>query len=259
MLILLPPSENKRAPRRGPRLSISDRPTALQEPTRHVLDALTRLCSDSPDDAARVLGLSAGQRDLLWLNAELATAPCAPAWRVYSGVLFDALDVGSMSPGAKRRALASVWVASALFGVVQLAESIPAHRLSAGTTLPGVPRLTSLWRQPVDRTLREHLGRDEMLLDLRSSSYVALWPIPPDLRERAVVAKVWQRRSDGSRSAVSHANKATKGRIAADLLRSRRSFTSPSQVSAALRQRDWDVELIPPVGTSAWRVDITID
>ncbi len=259
MLILLPPSENKRAPRRGPRLSIGDRPTALQEPTRQVLDALMRLCSDSPGEATRMLGLSPTQGDLLELNAELASAPCAPAWRVYSGVLFDALDVGSLSAGAKRRALASVWVASALFGVVQLAESIPAHRLSAGTTLPGVPRLTSLWRQPVDRTLREHLGRDEMLLDLRSSSYVALWPIPPDLRERAVVAKVWQRRSDGSRSAVSHANKATKGRIAADLLRSRRSFTSPSQVSAALRQRDWDVQLIPPVGTSAWRVDITID
>ena len=47
-------------------------------------------------------------------NAALFTSPTAPALDRYTGVLFDALDAGSLSPAARAR----LAVGSALFGVV---------------------------------------------------------------------------------------------------------------------------------------------
>ena len=259
MLILLPPSETKTTPRAGLPLAVGDRPRPLRTPTEHVLRALVALCRRSPTEAAGTLGITPGQLELVSLDAALGEAPCAPAWQVYSGVLFDALGVPGLSPGAKQRALQSTWVASALFGVVRLDERIPAYRLSAGTTLPGLSPLTSIWRHPIDETIRSVLGADELVLDLRSGPYLALWPIPTDLLERTVLCKVWQRHPDGSRSAVSHFNKATKGRIAADLLRSRRTMSAPTQLRAALAGKGWDVQLQPPGRSAPWRLDVTID
>ena len=63
----------------------------------------------------------------------------------------DALDAGSMSTAAKRRASTCVMVTSSVFGLVGLGVRIPAYRLSGDTTLPGLGAVQAHWRQ--------HLGQ----------------------------------------------------------------------------------------------------
>ena len=104
MLLLLPPSEGKSAPERGPRLDLA----ALSFPEltttrRRVLSALTSLCSADVDAAAAVLGLGPTQRGEVGANARLRRQPCAPAIDVYTGVLYEALDASTLSPTAARR------------------------------------------------------------------------------------------------------------------------------------------------------------
>ena len=102
MLILLPPSEGKAAPRRGKPL---DLPTldfpGLTAARERVLDALVELCEGDPDVAAKTLGLGSTQVDLVDLNRSLRTAPTARADQVYTGVLYDALDVATLSTAAR--------------------------------------------------------------------------------------------------------------------------------------------------------------
>jgi cytoplasmic iron level regulating protein YaaA (DUF328/UPF0246 family) len=97
-------------------------------------------------------------------------------------------------------------VGSALFGLVRASDAIPAYRLSAGSALPGLPTLRALWRPALTPVLA---AVDDLVVDLRSGTYAALAPVPG-----AVTVEVLSERPDGSRSVVSHFNKAHKGRLA---------------------------------------------
>ncbi len=138
MLILLPPSEGKTAPssRRQPvdlaRLSFPE----LTQPRRTVGDALAAVSARA--DAMDVLGVGASLADEVRGNIDLWSAPAAPAAEVYSGVLYDALDVATLSVPARRRATSAVVVISALWGAVRLTDRIPTYRLSMTVDLPGV-------------------------------------------------------------------------------------------------------------------------
>ena len=105
VLILLPPSEGKSAPRRGAPLRPDVWPAGLAEPREHVLSALLRLCQGDLDTAVATLGLGPTQADDVRRNARLRELPTAAAERVYTGVLYDALGLTGLSASAHRRAL----------------------------------------------------------------------------------------------------------------------------------------------------------
>ena len=116
MRILLPPSEGKTAPSTGPRLALGTLafPT-LTGPREQVLRALTALCRDDPDRALSVLGIGPSLGAEVQRNAALPEAPCAPAWHVYTGVLFTALDPATLTADP-----APLLIASGLFGLVSV-------------------------------------------------------------------------------------------------------------------------------------------
>ena len=257
MLILLPPSEGKTSPTKGPRLawpklSFPELATVRKE----VADALVRLCNGPAAKARTALGISARQDDELARNQALLTAPTAPAGDVYTGVLYDALDLASLDARARRRAASDIAIASALFGLLRVTDRIPAYRLSGDTTLPGVGRLAGAWREPVTDAITAAAGRG-VVLDLRSSAYVALGPVPPERAERTVVARVLQEKA-GKRTIVSHHNKATKGRIVRGLLGETKPRTV-DDLAGALGAAGYRVELAPPAGDGKpWTIDVVV-
>ncbi|MGY1638426.1 peroxide stress protein YaaA [Geodermatophilus sp. SYSU D00742] len=206
MLVLLPPSETKAPGGDGAPLDLD----ALTSPEltavrTEVAKTLVDLAADLPASRA-ALGLSPKQDDEIARNAALFTSPTMPALERYTGVLYDALDVRSLSRAQRARADRRLAVSSALFGLVRGSDAVPAYRLSAGSALPGRPTLRALWRPVLGPVLADV---DELVVDLRSSSYAALAPVPG-----AVTVDVLSERPDGSRSVVSHFNKAHKGRVA---------------------------------------------
>ena len=159
MLILLPPSEGKTAPRRGKPLNLAALTCPeLTDARRAVIDALVDLCSGDVATAAGVLEVGATQHDLVALNAGLADAPTARADAVYSGVVYDALDAPTLSTAARRRASTRLAVTSSVFGVVRPGDRIPAYRLSGGTTLPGLGPVATHWRTHLDPAMCDLLG-----------------------------------------------------------------------------------------------------
>ena len=257
MLILLPPSEGKASPAQGPRLawrslSFPELTTARKE----VADALVRLSAGPATKARTTLGLSARQDDELARNQALLTAPAAPAAKIYTGVLYDALDLSSLDARTRRRAASDIAIASALFGLLRVTDPIPAYRLSADTTLPGVGRLATAWREPVADAITAAAGRG-VVLDLRSSAYVALGPVPSALAERTAIARVLQEKG-GKRTIVSHHNKATKGRIVRGLLGEPKPRTV-DDLAGALGAAGYRVELAPPAGEGKpWTIDVVV-
>jgi uncharacterized protein len=254
VLILLPPSEGKTAPAAGPPLDLSSLSLPGLTPVREqVLDDLIRLCAQDEDRAASVLGLGPKQRADVAANARLRSSPCAPAIEVYSGVLYDSLDLGSLPRRARTRANAHLLISSGLWGLVRPTDPIPAYRLSGSVTLPRLGTLAGVWRGPVTDQLA---ATDELIVDLRSSTYLSLGPVPRSAAERAVTVRVLQER-DGRRSVVSHSNKATKGRVVRALLESPRLPATVRGFIAALRTAGFRVE---DAGTGSPRIiDVVVD
>ena len=240
VLILLPPSEGKAVPRRGSPLDLSGLSFQGLTPARErVLDALVDLAHR--DDAAAVLGLGGTQSDLVDLDRRLRTAPTARADRVYTGVLYDALDLDTLSSAARRRASARLAVTSSLFGLVRPGDRIPSYRLSGDVSLPGLGPVAGVWRGALDDVVRAALGRG-LLVDLRSSTYAAFWRPAADLAPRVATVRVLHE-VNGRRQVVSHFNKATKGRILRELLEAGANPRTPARLAEALRDLGWTVEV----------------
>lgn len=240
MLIVLPPSEGKDAPRRGAPLDLD----ALSFPgltgiRERVLDSLVALCSGPADRAALTLGLGPTQTGEVAANRTLRERPAAPAIHVYSGVLFDALGYRTLSPRARRRAQDRLAISSALWGLLRPMDRIPAYRLGGGVTLPGVGTLAGAWRTAVGAAIEDSRG---VIVDLRSGTYAGLGPIPAAARGRTVTVRVLQE-SDGRRTIVSHMNKATKGRLVRSLLEGDQQIASPSDLLDALTEWGFTAEV----------------
>ena len=236
MLVLLPPSETKRAGGDGPPLAAATLSFPELEPLRkELVDELVVLASDLPASRA-ALGLSPRQNGEVERNAELWTSATAPALHRYTGVLYDALDAGSLRGAAAARARARLAIGSALFGLLRATDPVPVYRLSAGSALPGRPTLPARWR-PLLNPVLAALAAGETVVDLRSGSYTALGRAPG-----AVTVNVLAERADGGRTVVSHFNKAHKGRLARALGVTRAEPADAAAVATIARRAGLRVE-----------------
>jgi len=234
VFVLLPPSETKHPGGDGAPLDLAalgtPELTALRE---QLVEAVVALSADVP--AARAaLGLSPAQDAEIARNAALRTSPTMPAIERYTGVLYDALEIGSLTRAQRGRADARLAVGSALFGVLRAGDAVPAYRLSAGSTLPGLPTLRALWKPVLGGVLA---GIDDLVVDLRSGAYADLAPVPG-----AVTVQVLSERPDGTRAVVSHFNKAHKGRLARLLATTTAEPDSVVRLRALLRRSGLHVE-----------------
>jgi cytoplasmic iron level regulating protein YaaA (DUF328/UPF0246 family) len=198
MFVLLPPSEGKTAPLEGEPLDLGGLAfPSLTRTRERLLNTLARL--GSGPRALVALGISPGLVDEAARNAALREAPAAPAYEVYTGVLYEHLGLGSLPHD-------NVLIASALWGFVRAGDRIPAYRLAMGAKLPRIPSLPALWRDP----LRKALPDEGLIVDLRSGAYAAAW------KPRAATVVGVRAFSNGK--IVSHGVKATRGDVARILL-----------------------------------------
>ena len=235
MLVLLPPSETKAAGGAGAPLDLAalTAADALTGVRTELVEALVKLADDVPACRA-ALDLSPAQDHEIARNAALWTAPTLPALLRYTGVLYDALDVRTLTRAQRARASRRLAVGSARFGLLAADDPVPAYRLSAGSALPGLPGLRTLWRPALSPVLT---AADRLVVDLRSGAYAALAPVPG-----AVTVRVLSERPDGSRSVVSHFNKAHKGRLARLLATTTAEPDSLPRLVTVLRRAGWRVE-----------------
>jgi len=211
MLVLLPPSETKHPggaadSRFDPGALIADE--HLRGRREVAIDALVRL-SASHDDAVRVLKLGAKLHGEVAVNAALRDAATMPAVDRYTGVLFDALDAASLDDDARSWLGAHVWIHSAPFGPVAALDHVPAYRLGAGISVPGLGSLRRHWADAVSSAIAAMAP--PYVLDLRSEAYVALGPVPSSAPGDFV--RVVTRADGGAVRALNHFNKHAKGEL----------------------------------------------
>jgi uncharacterized protein len=217
VLILLPPSETKReGGAEGSSLDLA----ALSFPElaaarRTALSGL-RAISLSVAASTAALGLGPTQRFEIDRNRAIRMSPTMPAIERYTGVLYDGIDVVSLDSNARALLARSVVIHSALFGLIGSEDLIPAYRFShdsriASTSLP------KLWRLPIAAALAV---RSDLVLDLRSESYVHLGPAG----QSSLFLRVVTEDGAGTKRALNHFNKHGKGQLVRAIARAGTDF-----------------------------------
>ncbi len=237
MLVLLPPSETKRLGGESVPLDIGRLAfPALREPREAVVEALITLSADE-DAAARVLKLSVKRRHEIADNAALRTAPTLAAVDRYTGVLYDALDAGSLDEAARSWLGAHVAIQSAPLGPVGALDLIPAYRLAAGTSLPGITSLRRIWAEAVRDAIAA--SAPAFVLDLRSEAYVALGPLPSTVASAFV--RVVTPTPGGAARALNHFNKHAKGAFVRALALDRPEIADVDELRAWATSSGWTI------------------
>jgi cytoplasmic iron level regulating protein YaaA (DUF328/UPF0246 family) len=241
VLILLPPSEGKTAPDAGPPLDLAALAHPELTPQRErVLGALIRTSGQrSAKRALDALGLSPGQAAELERNAVLREAPVARAADVYTGVLYERLDLSGLPAEAR----GNVLIASALWGVVRPDDRIPAYKLSISARLPRLPGLASFWRPHLTRAL----PGDGLVVDLRSGGYAAAW-------KPAAAAVVGVRAFTADGKVVTHNVKSVRGDVARALLGAPEAPHTPEDVAEIAAGAGHDVVL--ERDGAGWTLDV---
>jgi cytoplasmic iron level regulating protein YaaA (DUF328/UPF0246 family) len=256
VLVLLPPSEAKATPpKRGPRVEL-DRLSfpGLTAQRAELVERLVR-ASGQPDAAQR-LGVGASLAAEVAANLRLLAAPTRPVSQVFTGVLYDALNLPGLEPAARRRAARQVLVFSALWGALRPGDRIPAYRLSIDANLPEVGPLATWWRPHLVGPLDELAGSG-LVVDCRSAGYAAMWSPRGPAVDRWVAVRVL-REVAGRRSVVSHLAKLTRGQLVRHLLLSGASVRTPERL-AALAAEAFAVELTRPERAGRpWTLDVVL-
>ena len=241
MLILLPPSEGKAMPELGDPVDLGVLAFAEElGPLRsQLLDALEQLGGISVGRAVKALGISAGQAGEVELDAALRKAPAAPAAEIYSGVLYERLDLAGLSVVVRRRAQRQVLIASALWGFLRPEDRIPYYRFSSKARLKRIGPPAAWWRDALAGALPDEPG--DLIVDMRSAAYAAAWK-PKQATLLSVRAFTEQ---GGKRKTVSHMAKAVRGDVARALLLAKKSPADPEAAATITSNAGFKVELTP--------------
>ena len=248
MLLLLPPSEAKVPGGDGPTIAELERTTAcdgaLYAARVRVLRAVAAFCRRTPGKARVALKLPPGSAPAdLAANIGALDAATMPALDRFTGVLFAALDVPSMTAAQRVRTARSTLVFSGAFGALSGDEPVPLHRVPASAMVPRVGGLTAYWKKALTRPMQQRIEDEALIVDLRSSDYAAMWQPAPSQADQVVTVRVLEDR--GARlQPVSWSSKHGKGLLARELLRThsgRREVRSIDDVAAAAARIGYDV------------------
>ena len=215
MLVLLPPSEGKAEPAAG----------RAGRPRR------ARLRRAARGQAAR--------RRSTALDPGLLEAPAAPAAEVYTGVLYERLELPELPVAARRRVL----IASALWGVVAARRPHPRLPLPPKPKLDGIGPPANWWRPALAEALPDEEG--ELIVDMRSAAYAAAWK---PKRATLLAVRAFSER-DGERKPISHMAKAVRGDVARALLLAKKPPVDPAGAAAIAERAGFAVELSEPAST----------
>jgi cytoplasmic iron level regulating protein YaaA (DUF328/UPF0246 family) len=150
MLILLPPSEKKKAATSQEKFELGSLVFATE-----LSD--TRSQSTASHDSSKT----------------------SPAIEIYDGVLFQGLNWKELTTVEQKRANSKVLIVSALFGLVRPLDKIFSYKEKIDN---------KLWREAVAQVSAKY--SNELIIDCRSSTYKGVWTINPQNTVEVRVFKV---------------------------------------------------------------------
>ena len=175
------------------------------------------------------------------LGVAVDSLPVAPAVDIYNGVLYKALDYGSLTISLRQKANSRILIFSALFGAIRPLDEIPNYKVKIKT---------SEWSSVLPRALDGI--ESNLIVDCRSSTYASAWKPNPQI---TVGVRVFQEKL-GKRSVITHMSKKFRGELARKLI-SEKAPRTPAEL-LHVSGKYFHVELTEPVNQKPWHLDLIV-
>jgi len=184
--------------------------------------------------------LTSTRETILGKHKEIDSNQCDSASNVYSGVLYQALNYGTLTSAAQLRANKSILIISAAFGAIKLTDVIPYYKFKIDP---------SAWKKPLANTLSDL--DEELIVDCRSSTYATVWtPNPMNTVGIRVFKKV-----NGQLKLISHMSKLTRGEVARLLISQSKVPKTPQDLYELISKK-FNCKLVTTRGTRSWFIDV---
>ncbi|CAB4905450.1 unannotated protein [freshwater metagenome] len=227
LFILLPPSEGKAeggAANKPWRESSGACGKSLTTQRETLVDRLHSLKGGD----ATLLGVKGKHLDRARVaNTSLHGSPSLPAFERYTGVVWDHLDIATLTAAQRNRALSSIIVISGLLGAVGADEPVPDYRLKIGARLAPFGLLSRWWHDDLSAMLNKKF-KGAVVVDLLPQEHRAAFTLDTDIVAKHIVVAI----NEKSGKAGGHDAKAAKGRLARHLVQ---TCTSASQATKSLQ------------------------
>lgn len=145
-------------------------------------------------------------------NMQLIGAPCLPAWQRYTGVVWDHLDLASLSATQRNAFVKRIIVPSGLLGLVRADDQVPDYRLKMGARLAPFGSMSKFWNEAITDALVA-VVKKKVVVDLLPNEHRAA--INWDLLDNVVRVDLV---SHSGAIVGGHNAKAAKGLLARHLL-----------------------------------------
>ncbi len=227
LFILLPPSEGKAEG------------GALKNPWRDSSGTFGKTFTVQRTQLVdRLAMLKGGDADLLGVkgkhldrarqaNDSLRGSPSLPAYQRYTGVVWDHLDIATLTTLQRQRALSCIVVISGLLGAVSADDPVPDYRLKMGSKLAPFGLLSRWWHSELSAALNKKF-RGALVIDLLPQEHRASFTLDTNIVAQHIVVAIKEK----SGKAGGHDAKAAKGRLARHIVQ---NSTSPSQAAKSLQ------------------------
>lgn len=229
-VLLLPPSEGKRPGGDGPPWAPGTSALVeLDERRATVAAALVRAMKGSVAARQKLLGVKGDAlARATEANRSILESPTLPAIDRYAGVLYDALDAGSLTARDRRRLHQQVVIFSGVWGASLPGDPLPDHKLKMSASLPRLGKLSTWWRAPLTAALAP-MVEGRVVWDLLPNEHEAAWdPADPGSGAPGAPARVLSvrfldekprvRGAERSFTTVNHWNKLLKGAVVRHVL-----------------------------------------
>ena len=227
LFILLPPSEGKAlSGTAGTKFKESSGVfgKSLDKQRGEIINALRAARGGSP----KLLGVSGAHLARAQAaNLSIRGAKTLQARERYTGVVWDHLDLATLTRAQRDRALGSIIVISGLLGAVGADEPVPDYRLKMGARLAPLGLLSRWWHDDLSAMLNKKF-KGSVVIDLLPQEHRAAFTLDTNIVAKHIVVAI----NEKSGKAGGHDAKAAKGKLARHLVQ---TCTSSSQVAKSLQ------------------------
>jgi cytoplasmic iron level regulating protein YaaA (DUF328/UPF0246 family) len=164
-VILLPPSEGK-ADGGENGTSWSPHSGAFGKELGDFRTEIAQTLAKAKGGSAALLGVSGKHLARAQAaNKALVGAATLPAWQRYTGVVWDHLDLGSLTAAKRKPLVNRIVVPSGLAGLVRADDPLPDYRLKMGARCAPFGLMSTWWRDDLTTSLVRFL-RGRIVVDL---------------------------------------------------------------------------------------------
>ena len=146
-------------------------------------------------------------------NLALRGAKTLPARERYTGVVWDHLDLASLTSAQQKFTDKNIIVVSGLLGLVTASDAIPDYRLKISASLKPMGKLSTWWRETISLALNEYCAGG-VVIDLLPQEHSAAFVADQKLLDAYFRIDL----ATKSGTAGGHDAKASKGRLARHLI-----------------------------------------